>query len=317
MAMATAMDSPGNNGYADGGFMNSYNFYSVNTNLLWLQVTNVVDGTVYADLFNGTDEVYAVLSTTNLLTPSNLWQVETEVWPTDTNCMPFTVPTSGRQNLFLRAEDWTGVTENGNTTPDWWFWYYYGTTALYDSSVDSQGNQLWLDYMGGTDPNVIMFSIATTNNYVNSLNVPLQINVTTGVPFYIAVLVNSTNFAAATWSAYASSNITVNLDPAQGWQDVWVGLRGFPADATQTWEWQHLNLTQPPVLAITNPTSSVVDEPVIQIYGYSQEPLAGISYGISNALGTVPGQPSEITDQYYDTTVGNFTTNFLSAWMSR
>ena len=62
------------------------------------------------DLYNATDQVYAVWSTTNLSTnfPTG-WQVETEVFPTDTNCMPFTVQNLNRPNLFLYAEDWTGV----------------------------------------------------------------------------------------------------------------------------------------------------------------------------------------------------------------
>ena len=85
------------------------------------------------NLHNGTNEVYAVWSTTNLTD----WGVETEVWPTDTNCMPFTVQTLGRQNLFMVAQDWTGVTENGNTTPLWWLWEYFGTTALSDTNLDS------------------------------------------------------------------------------------------------------------------------------------------------------------------------------------
>jgi hypothetical protein len=48
--------------------------------------------------------------------------VETEVWPTNGTVIPtvtpFTVQNFNRQNLFLRAEDWTGITSNGNTTPE-------------------------------------------------------------------------------------------------------------------------------------------------------------------------------------------------------
>ena len=62
---------------------------------------------------------------------------------------PFTVQTPERQNLFMRAEDWTGVTENGNTTPDWWFWWYFGTTALSDTNLDGLGNTLLYDYTNG------------------------------------------------------------------------------------------------------------------------------------------------------------------------
>ena len=98
---------------------------------------------------NATDQVYEVISRTNLISPG--WQIETELFPTngtvETNALPFTVQQGNRTStLFLRAMDWTGVTENGNTTPDWWFWEYFGTTALSDTNFDSQGITYLYDY---------------------------------------------------------------------------------------------------------------------------------------------------------------------------
>ncbi len=167
----SAMDAPSPD---DGG-----SAYTFDTNQLWLEITNVSGGLAYLNLYNPTDQVYAVWSATNLLTG---WQVETEVWPTDTNCTPFTVLTQDRQDLFLQAEDWTGVTENGNQTPDWWFWYYFGTTALSDTDLDSQGNTLLDDYQNGFDPNIISFSLLFTNQYVNTSAVSGTITVLGGVP---------------------------------------------------------------------------------------------------------------------------------------
>ena len=120
---------------------NSYLSYSINSNLLYLQITKLSVGTVFANLYNATNHVYAICSSTNLALPFALWQVETEVFPTDTNCASFDVPTQNRQNLFLRAADCTGVTKNGNQTPEWWFWYYYGSAGLNlsDTNLDSQG----------------------------------------------------------------------------------------------------------------------------------------------------------------------------------
>ena len=193
------------------------------SNDLWLEITNVANELAYLDLRNATNEVYAIWGATNLLTG---WNVEAEVWPTNAAVMPFTVPTLDRQNLFVGAEDWTGVTENGNTTPDWWFWEYFGTVALSDTNLDSQGNTLLYDYTNGIDPNQIVFTVAVTNQFVNTSLPPVQIAVSQGVPFYFAVLVDSTNFPGATWTPYASSNITVSLGTTQGWHEVWVGLRG-------------------------------------------------------------------------------------------
>ena len=289
--------------------------YVWNTNLLWLQISNVIGGTAYASLFNGTDEVYSVWSTTNLLTPFSLWQVETEVFPTasTTNCMPFTVSTLGRQNLFLRAQDWTGVTENGNQTPEWWFWLYYGNAglALSDTSLDSGGNTLLYDYQNGMDPDIILFTVAATNNYLSSAKAALQLNVTAGTPAYEAIAINSTNLTNVNWVSYGSSNLVVNLGGAQGWQSLWVGLRGPAPNATPTWRWKHLNVSGPPMLVITNPASPVLNVPLVQIYGYSQKPLASLSCGVSNALGVAANLPCEVTDQYYDTNAAHFTTNYF------
>ncbi len=283
--------------------------FSFPTNSLWLQITNVANGLAYLNLMNATDSVYEIFSKTDL-TLTN-WTIEQEVWPTDTNCMPFTVSQSNRTNLFIWARDWTGITENGNTTPDWWFWEYFGTTALSDTNLDSQAYTLLFDYQNGLDPNFIQFSLSVTNQYINNMSAPLQLNVTKGVPSYFAVLVDDTNFNDATWNTYTSTNITAYLGLVQGWHDVWVGLRGLPSNAMQTWQWKHLNLTMPPVLVVTNPVTGVVDEAMIQIYGYCQDSLASISYDISNAIGVVTNQQSEITDRYYDTNVCAFTTNYF------
>jgi hypothetical protein len=314
-AMGMDVPSPGGDGSGEGGDGYSPMFsssYSKNTNGLWLEITNVSNGWSYLNLHNGTNQVYAIWSTTNLLAG---WNVEMEVWPTNGTVIPtvtpFTVQNVNRQNFFLRAEDWTGVRENGNTTPDWWFWEYFGTVALSDTNLDSQGNTLLYDYQYGIDPNVISFTLSYTNQYATVSGAPVQVNVTGGVPFFIAVLLDSTNFTGATWNAYTSSNIIINLGTIQGWHNAWVGLRGLPSNATQTWQWKHLNLTLPPVLVITNPVTDVVNEPMIQIYGYCQDSLASISYDISNAVGVAVNQSSEITDRYYDTNVLGFTTNYF------
>ncbi len=308
----SAMDAPSpGDGSGDGesdGYGNFNSTYTFPTNGLWLEITNVSNGRSYLNLHNATNQVYAIWSTTNLLAA---WNVETELWPTNSPVMPFTVTTFERQNLFVRAEDWTGMTENGNITPDWWFWEYFGTVALSDTNLDSSGNTLLYDYQNGFDPNVISFTLSYTNQYATVSGAPIQVNVTAGVPSYFAVILDSTNFTGAAWNSYASSNIIINLGTTQGWHNMWVGLRGLPPNATQTWQWKHLNLALPPVLVITNPVANIVSQPIIQIYGYCQEPLASISYDISNALGIVTSQPSEITDQYYDANAWGFTTNYF------
>ncbi|HEX3627971.1 MAG TPA: hypothetical protein VH280_21380 [Verrucomicrobiae bacterium] len=304
---------PGGGGGAPYNFTNGYAYP---TNGLWLQITNTAGGLVYANLNGATDTVYEIYSTTNLPVAAaalSNWDVEMEVFPgVNTNTMPFTVAMNGRDLLFLWARDWTGITSNGNLTPDSWLYYWFGIDGLSfsDTNLDTSGNTLLFDYTNGFDPNFIQFSISVTNQYTSELAL-MQLNVTAGQPYYMAMLVDDTNFADAIWNSYTSSIVRADLGSAQGWHNVYVGLRGLPADATPTWLWQHLFVAAPPTLIITNPTTFAVDEPVIQIRGLCQESLANLSYDISNAGGFFPNQPSEITDQYFDTNALGITTNYF------
>lgn len=172
--------------------------FTVPTNGLWLQITNVANGLAYVNLNNATNSVYEILTKTDL-TLTN-WNIEMEVWPTNATVMPFVVQQQGRTNLFVWARDWTGETENGNTTPDWWFWEYFGTVALCDNNLDSRGNTLLFDYQNGLDPNTISFSLSVTNNYAKNMSVPVSLNITSGAPSYAAVSVDDTNYQAdADW----------------------------------------------------------------------------------------------------------------------
>src|SRR5208283_5016301 len=111
---------------------------TLDTNQLWLAITNLADGLAWLNLYNATNQVYAIWTTTDLL---SAWNVELELWPTNPAVMPFTLSTTNRQSLFVLAEDWTGVTHGGNTTPDWWLWKYFGMAGLTmaDTNMDNQG----------------------------------------------------------------------------------------------------------------------------------------------------------------------------------
>jgi len=114
MAVPSFSDSGYGGSGTNGFYSDSFN-YHLPTNGLWLEITNFANGWSFLNLHNATNQIYAIWSTTNLL---SAWNVETEIWPTDPNRMPFFVPTLARQNLFLRAQDWTGVSSNG--LPYWW-----------------------------------------------------------------------------------------------------------------------------------------------------------------------------------------------------
>jgi hypothetical protein len=218
LGMGDPSPFPGGDGFGDGGggvyTNNIYSNYSFDHTQLWLEFTNVnmPAGWTGLNLHNATNLVYAIKSTPNVATPCAGWQVETEVWPTDTNCMTFSLATLDRQNLFLRAEDWTGVDSDGDGIPDWWAWKYFGMINVTGTNLDNGGvNTLLEDYTNNWVPNVFSFTgIEVTNNYFNVSPAAGQLDVS-GNPYYIATLVDDTNFADAVWNSYSSSNITVNL----------------------------------------------------------------------------------------------------------
>ena len=288
---------------------------------LWLEITNVSNGWSYFNLHNGTNFVYAILSTTNLA--GGTWNIETELFPTldQTNIMPFAVQNSGRDILFLKAMDWAGIDSDSDGIPDWWIWKYYGNLSETATNLDSQGNTLLSDYQNFTngivpyDPNVISFTIEAANQFVNIPFANAQLAITAGTPSYYAVLVNGQT--ATNWLPFVSTNLTVSLGSTDGVYNVSVGLRGLPADATQTWGSYSFTLdTVPPVVTITNPIigSDAVIKPYLQLQGFANEPLASLSYDINNAFGLATNQNAFVTDQTFDTNQVDFTTNYFHAY---
>jgi len=309
----------GEGGDGSGGdYPTTSSTYTIDTNQLWLQITNVANGLASLNLYNATNQVYAIWCTTNLLGD---WQVQTDLWPTlnQTNVFPFTLPTAGQPTLFVRAEDWTGVDSDGDGVPDWWAWDYWGTNNVPDTNLDysGNGNTFAQDYSNTVPPTVFSFTgIEVANNYVNTLDAAAQLDVS-GTPYFIAMAVDDTNYSSdAIWNTYNSSNVTVNLGMTEGWHDVWIGLRGHgDAPATAVWWYKRLKLDfTPPVLSITSPTNTTLDEPMIQLTGFSAKPLASISYDLTNAAGLVTNRQAFVLDQVYSTKTWEFTTNTFQAF---
>jgi hypothetical protein len=302
-------DLGGGGGYGSDSFT-----YTFDTNSLWLEITNVSNGLAYVNLHNASNYVYEIYSKTDL-TLTN-WSIESEVFPSDTNVMPFIVPESNRANLFLWARDWTGITSCGNETPEWWFWEYFGTTNLSDTNLDSTGYRtLFNDYTYGIDPNVIQFSLQFTNTYLNTSPAYGSVTITNGIPSYMAILVNDMNETDAVWQPYTSTNVIVPLTGGNGIYTVIVGLHGLPADAAQTWLGTQLTLnTVAPVFVITNPMTTIVSKPMIQLQGLVSEPLSELTYDVSNAAGVVTNQTGYLIGQSYDTNLLAFTTNYFQCY---
>ncbi len=303
--MSAEMDSP-----SDASPM----LATFDTSGLYLQITNMANGLAYLSLMNGTDYVYEIYSKTDL-TATN-WNITGEVFPTDTNCMPFTVPALDQTNLFIWARDWTGITSNGNETPEWWFWKYFGTVNLSDTNLDSDGvNTLLYDYTNNIEPtNAISFTVRLGNQNFNSTSASGSYLVLGGIPSYEAVLVNDDNFSNAVWQPY-DGNITMNLGLTDGVYQVWLGLKGFAADAQPTWVGTEVTLTRTaPELFLTSPTTNLVAQPYLQVQGFSALPLASVSYDVSNAVAVVTNQLGSIIEHFLDTNTSSYTTDFFQCY---
>jgi hypothetical protein len=199
--------------------------------------------------------------------------------------------------------------------PDWWEMKFFGgLSQTGNADYDSDGVSNADEYLNGTDPNSISFSTEYSATRINSQTVNGTITVVGGVPSQMAILVDAANHSAANWVAY-SSTFAPPLPPADGPHVVQVGLRGRSTESEQTWDsrtiWRD---TTAPLVIITNPPSSTVSRPMIQLQGYSTEPLSSLRYDLSNSSGTQSDLQGFVSHQCYDTNIQAFTTNFFQCY---
>ena len=203
---------------------------------------------------------------------------------------------------------------NGNGIPDWWEWKYFGSLQPGAGDFDNDGANNHEECAEGTDPNTISFNTFFAVDQVNADAVAGTIEVAAGMPAQMALLVDSTNFAAATWHPFSSSFLA-NLPPVDGPHDVWVGLRGLAADSQQTWDSTVITRdTTPPQLILTNPAVATSSQPMLQLQGFSPEPLANLSYDVANASGLITNLDGFVLHQHYDTNCHTLTTNFFQCF---
>jgi hypothetical protein len=208
-----------------------------------------------------------------------------------------------------------------DSLPDWWEYKWFGNYNQTGSETDVNGNTFLSDYENGTDPSITAFWLSMTNMYLNTNQTSVRINLQGGWPFYVAVLVNETNYADADWQPYTGTNIAVTLGTTDGNYNVWVGLRGLPADSQPVWDTGDISFTldrMPPVLTITNPVivsgAATVIKPYLQLQGCGDENLLSLSYDISNATGVFSNLDGFVTDKFFDTNKFDFTTNFFQCY---
>jgi len=217
---------------------------------------------------------------------------------------------------------------NGNGLGDAWETNNLGSFNYFASDLDPLGNSLLYDFTNNIDLSAaVQFAIEVTNTDVNTNLVPVQLNISSGVPGYISIvdntnftfsIVDGTNFTleGTTWNPYIASNLVVSLSPTEGGHQIWIGLRGLPPVATPTWKEMTVTLdTTPPAIIVTNPVAgSTVSQPMIQVQGLVSEALSSLAFDVSNATGIFTNQIGYASGLFYDMNLLAFTTNSFQCY---
>ncbi len=94
---------------------------------------------------------------------------------------------------------------------------------------------------------------------------------------------------------------------------MFVGLKGMADTSEVTWAgYQVTRDTTAPLIVITNPVAGIVFQPLLQLQGYSPEPLAGLRYDLTNANGSLTNLEGYVVKQFVDTNTLEITTNWFA-----
>jgi hypothetical protein len=260
-----------------------------------------------ANYYLATNSPYRNVGTTNI--PLDFSEMTTYA-PQDGGYPDTDAPDIGYHYSVNEDSDHDGI-------PDWWIWSWFGDYAHTGNDLDTRGNTLLYDYQGGNDPIDVAFSLGAANDYVNHTNVSLQVEVTAGRPACYAVIINGST--ATNWLPFSTTNLSFNLGTTDGVYNVKMGLIGSGEVAIAAWQSYTFYLDRvAPHLAITNPViaggSATVIKPYLQLQGLADEPLASLSYDISNTAGLFTNLDAFVTGQYFDTSKFDFTTNYFQAF---
>jgi hypothetical protein len=199
--------------------------------------------------------------------------------------------------------------------PDRWEWKFFGDFSQTGSGdADGDGVSNLEEYLNGTDPNQINFTVRLGNQQFNTNNVTGSYLVLNGVPSYEAVLAGTDDLSSAVWSNY-DGIVHLPLGSTNGVYQVWMGLKGHAPDAAPVWMGTRVTLNRiAPQIFITNPATNVVAQPYLQLQGYSDKPLASITYDLTNASGIFTNQEGHITGHTLDTNTLEYTSDYFQCY---
>jgi hypothetical protein len=258
------------------------------TNDLWLEPISaaydrfylILHGTIYGSNY--------LITSTGALDPTTntVWRVEGSVEGGPDGATPFALGLGQRTGpLFLRAQACAECATNA--LPLWWQLTYFGVTGVDpNADYDGDGATNLAEFLGGTAPNKIRFTLSVTNQYVASTAVPIKVNIVSNLPSHFTVLVNDSDTTNASWQEFTSSTLWVPL-PTNGTYVVTVGLRGSSAQAIRSW--QTLTVfrdTTPLTLALTNLATFSGSRPFLDPAGYASRALSSLTCTLVDANGS-------------------------------
>ena len=283
------------------------------TNDFWLEPVSVGSNLFNAFLHSTTNGSTYLITSTEAIDPvtNSVWQVEGSLQGGTNDATPFALGIALRtNNLFIAAQACDECATN--TLPLWWQLAYFGVTGVDpNGDYDCDGVSNLLEFLNSTDPNKIVFSLSVTNEYVPTTAVPVQVNIASGVPSYLAVLLNDDSPGNATWQPFTSTSLSVAL-PTNGTYVITVGLCGLATNATQSW--QSLRVfrdTTPLTLAITNLPALSGSRPFIDPAGYTTRALSALTWTVVDANGATNAGTGMVVDQGWSLSDSYHVTNWF------
>lgn len=198
-----------------------------------------------------------------------------------------------------------GVYDNGSPLD-------YDRDGLPNYLEDANGNGVfdsgetdWQTANRDSDP--CAFSVTFDSLRTSSATLTATLTILQGLPYQVVVQMdNNTNFDNPQWTAY-SPTLSIPFAVSEGQHQVWIGLKGQSSLPM----WQGFTITRdltPPRVYLTSPTSTSLTQPLLQLSGYACEPVS-VRW---TAAPAGAGEDGYITNQWFDTNLFQFTTNWFS-----
>lgn len=314
------------------------------TNDLQIDIEDATNGVVSLTVLNPTsmtnNPVWDLYATTNLSVEGGGWNATNWTWlartePGQTNlllAMPSETEAYFRLadtndvdadslpdvfELLVSHSDPTTNDSDGDSLLDAFEWTHFGDfNQSATNDYDGDGTNNYDEFIASSNPNDLKFTTHFANLFVNQTTVSGTCAVQGGVPYVMAVLVNSTNLATANWQPYSPS-FDVTLGGGDGVYAVRVYLAGRSGAFPPVMDYTELTLDRvAPVLMITNPitANATVTKPYLQLLGNANEPLSVLTYNLTNSAGAWTNLPAYVVDQEMDTNAFDFSTNYFQAY---